>query len=131
MKKLHQTLSGSPDPSLLEIRILASHGVDPRFSFLRKGGRFREVWDKIREGDTEEAVAEVEVEKESGSLLVAYASDSDDEEKKEEVVAEEEIPIVEEESEEARLKKEMKAEKAREWARKRKEAREATVVIAV
>jgi hypothetical protein len=142
MTKLHSTLSTSPDPSLLEMRILANHGADPRFAFLRKGGKWRDVWERIRKG---ERGTEKEVEETKGGLgLVAYGSDSDDEgsdeeeTKEEEPVAEPEIeepplPVEEaslptsvvEESEEDRAKKEAKAAKAREWARKRKEAREA------
>lgn len=134
MKKLHLTLSASPDPSLLEMRILANHGVDPRFSFLRKGGKFREVWDQLRK--------EVDTVKEnpmvaSGSGLVAYGSDSEEEvegvDEVEEVKTkvhvvdvgngEPELEVALKVTVEDKLKQELKAEKAREWARKRKAAR--------
>ncbi|ORY62856.1 hypothetical protein BCR35DRAFT_334818 [Leucosporidium creatinivorum] len=55
MHKLHLTLLTSPDPSLLEIRILANHGTDPRFSFLRKGGKWSDVWEGIRRGEDKAA----------------------------------------------------------------------------
>lgn len=127
MKKLHLTLSASPDPSLLEMRILANHGVDPRFSFLRKGGKFREVWDQLRK---EVNVVVVDPNLPSGSGLVAYGSDSEDEvveEEEEKVIfAEGEVEVtleLPEETVEEQSKKELKAEKVREWARKRKAAR--------
>lgn len=51
MSRLHGTLTASPSPNLLEIRILANHGSDPRFQFLRKGGKWRDIWERIRSGD--------------------------------------------------------------------------------
>lgn len=134
MHKLHATLLSSPAPALLEIRILANHGADPRFSFLRKGGKWREVWEEIRR---EKPAAVVEEEREGGSALVAYGSSDEDEESGEdfEEAKEEEVevePTVVEsasvgptngtgEDEDRRRKK---AEKARVWAEKRKAARE-------
>ncbi|KAK4705680.1 hypothetical protein P7C70_g508, partial [Phenoliferia sp. Uapishka_3] len=134
MYKLHQTLLASPSPSILEIRILANHGSDPRFSFLRRDGKWREIWEKIRAEKKRdpEPIKQVE-EKSHGALgLVAYGSDSDSEEEPTEAVEEvvtvkEEIstpsPVVTEGGEAERLKKEAKAERAREWAAKRKAAR--------
>lgn len=134
MRKLSATLSVAADPSLLEIRILANHGNDPRFGFLRRGGKWREVWEAIRkEGKVEKVVAATGS---GGFGLVAYGSDSEGEEEGtteealEEVsadldhLAEKETLIPPLETEEERAKKEAKAEKAREWARKRREARE-------
>lgn len=147
MRKLSTTLSTAADPSLLEIRILANHGNDPRFGFLRKGGKWRNVWEEIRrEGKVETAVPAAGA---AGLGLVAYGSEEESEEEegvveevqeaqevREEVPAvidepaEEEVLVPPLEMEEDRAKKEVKQEKAREWARKRKEAREGAVALA-
>ncbi|KAL8281533.1 hypothetical protein RQP46_006217 [Phenoliferia psychrophenolica] len=129
MQKLHLTLLASPSPSVLEIRILANHGADPRFSFLRKGGKWREIWEDIRAPKKPAPVAIVEA---STSLVAAYGSDSDDDDDSAdeaapvpELAAVEPSPApIDEGDEEARRKREEKAEKAREWAAKRKSARE-------
>lgn len=71
MLKMHQSLLDSADPQLLEIRVTTNFGNDRRFSFLRKGGMFREFWQGIRKGKGRE------VEEKKG--LVMYGSDSDDE----------------------------------------------------
>ncbi|GAA6035256.1 hypothetical protein JCM8097_008787 [Rhodosporidiobolus ruineniae] len=95
MHKLHATLSTSPNPSLLELRILANHGSDPKFAFLRavrpgvreseRERRAREVWGRIRRGEKVdergELVAEEKEEKKGGGALgglAAYGSDSGD-----------------------------------------------------
>lgn len=129
MQKLHLTLLASPSPSLLEIRILANHGADPRFSFLRKGGKWREIWEKIR------VVPKVEVPpkgEEQSSLVAAYGSDSetDDDDEAPERVPEpaaetiEDSPLAPDELDvQATRKREAMALKAREWAAKRQAAR--------
>ncbi|KNF00553.1 hypothetical protein PSTG_06246 [Puccinia striiformis f. sp. tritici PST-78] len=49
MKRTLEALKTSPSPSLLEIRILANHGNDPRFSsFLRREGKWRDYWESIK-----------------------------------------------------------------------------------
>lgn len=51
MARLHATLSRSGNPALLELRILAHHGSDPRFaSFLRREGPWRTWWEDLRAG---------------------------------------------------------------------------------
>ncbi|GAA6046465.1 hypothetical protein NBRC10513_001406 [Rhodotorula toruloides] len=156
MTRLHSTLSSSPNPSLLELRILANHSKDERFAFLREGGRWRSVWGEIRRGErgvdgrrkekAEEGKAE-EAKKEGLAGLVGYGSDSDDEEQEEaggrveedaeraeaapaEAEATPDPPAMgagvnADDDAERRAKQALKAEKAREWARKRREAREA------
>lgn len=156
MRKLHTTLSAAAQPSLLEMRILANHGADPRFAFLRKGGKWSDEWAIIRRGGKvesekrkEEAEKKLEeVEKSATGGLVGYGSDLEDESEQEgdgaQVAGPSSTPDVSEtavdvkevdppapeepeETAEERAKKEAKAEKAREWARKRKAAREGAV----
>lgn len=167
MTRLHSTLSSSPNPSLLELRILANHSKDERFSFLREGGRWRSVWGEIRRG--ERGADGQRVEKERGGEeaenkgilgLVAYGSDSDEEEQEQEAAEKVDAEVVEvievnadagDEAEapatetvdpphpavsaadadaERRAKQALKAERAREWARRRQEAREAAATNA-
>lgn len=128
MTRLHATLLASPNPTLLEIRILANHAADARFGFLRRGGQYRAIWEKMRtKVEEKEAV--------NGGLggLAGYGSDSDGDEveKDEEVEAVEEAailnPIEKEGSEEAtaeRLKKSAKLAKALAWAAARRSDRE-------
>ncbi|BGP29106.1 hypothetical protein JCM10296v2_000844 [Rhodotorula toruloides] len=91
MTRLHSTLSSSPNPSLLELRILANHSKDERFAFLREGGRWRSVWGELRRGERGVDGRRKEIEqgkavaakKEGLAGLVGYGSDSDDEEEQE------------------------------------------------
>lgn len=161
MQRLHSTLSTAQNPSLLELRILTNHSSDPKFQFLKKGGKWREIWERIRRGEkielrSEREKREAEEKKDvrgAGGLagLGDYGSsdsESDEEEESEKVqeTKEEAIEqvvsdgadatissgvVIDQESEqgteldeEERRKKEAKAEKVREWARKRQEARE-------
>jgi len=140
MTKLAATLASSPSPALLELRILANHGSDPRFAFLRKGGKWCEHWAAMRAPKLVlEAVQAPEAAGGGGGGglgLVAYDSDSDsgsdDEVGRDKGGAEVPLPIpsveggaVDGVDEEERAKKEAKAVKARAWAAKRREAREA------
>lgn len=130
MQRLAVTLASAADPAVLEIRILANHGSDPRFAFLRKGGQWSEQWAALRTAKPGAAVqAPVSaLASGAGAGLVAYGSDSEEEEEE----PEEPPQRVEASSiatdgvdEAARIRKEAKAEKARAWAIKRKLAREA------
>jgi len=166
MKKLHSTLSSAQNPSLLEMRILTNHSNDPKFQFLKKGGKWRDVWERIRRGEKVQ-LSKKDEEVKSGRLgglagLGGYGSsdsesetekDTEKEPEKEEDVTEDaagnqgfEREVDDEdhtlisgasattetemtgESEAERAKREEKAEKVKEWARKRKEARERDVV---
>lgn len=74
------SLLSSPNPSLLELRILANHASDPRFEFLR--GRYKTTWERLkaearRESDVKSGRAGKE-KKVVGVLLGRYES-SDDE----------------------------------------------------
>lgn len=156
MNRLHTTLSSAQNPSLLEMRILTNHSNDPKFQFLKRGGKWRDVWERIRRGEKVELTKKEEEPKPVGGGVLAGlggygSSDSETEDGKEE---DEKLPDatadavntgepdteepgeddvreasltteeVEVESEEDRMRKEAKAERVREWARKRKEARE-------
>ncbi|GAA5939910.1 hypothetical protein JCM3775_007146 [Rhodotorula graminis] len=158
MHRLHATLSSSPNPALLEMRVLANHGADARFAFLRpgaRGGRWRETWERIRsgelraEGEDEREKPVVKQEEKGGGMagLAAYGSSDEDEGEGDDEATRadeqdvqsvpaslpEEEPgagpsVVEEEEsteQERRRRQEQKAEKARAWAQKRREAREA------
>lgn len=46
MKRTATAISRSPNPQQLEMRILANHGSDPRFAFLR--GRWGRAWTNIK-----------------------------------------------------------------------------------
>ena len=120
MSRLHSTLLASPNPALLEIRILANHAADERFSFLRKGGPFRKVWEEMRSAKKVEAVV-------GGGLggLVGYGSDSEDDDDVAEELADktDEQPEIDPTTAEA-LKKSLKLAKALDWSAKRKAARE-------
>ncbi|GAA5962069.1 hypothetical protein JCM3765_005510 [Sporobolomyces pararoseus] len=158
MKKLHTTLSAAQNPSLLEMRILTNHSNDPKFQFLKKGGKWRDVWERIRRGEKVEFEKKNEDGRTGGGVGLAGlgdygSSDSENEEEEKEEEKEEDVkesspqaertgvdsgdigvilaPLEDsvdsvpvEEDEEERKKKEAKAEKVKEWARKRKEARE-------
>ena len=121
MTRLHTTLLASPDPALLEIRILANHAADERFSFLRRGGQYRKIWEEMRS-------AKIVVEEVGGGGglggLVGYGSDSDEEGE----TAQEEV--VEEETDDAaveRSKKAAKLAKATAWSAARRAEREAAI----
>ncbi|GAA5974070.1 hypothetical protein JCM11641_008245 [Rhodosporidiobolus odoratus] len=108
MQRLHRTLQTSPNPSLLELRILANHGSDPRFRFLRckgqgqgeekNGGKLSEVWERIRRGE-DPLGREKEVEKETamggGGLggLLAYGSSDEEEDEAGGAEGEEEVEV--------------------------------------
>ncbi|KAM0792996.1 hypothetical protein ACM66B_000491 [Microbotryomycetes sp. NB124-2] len=133
MRKLHQTLSSSAEPALLEMRIMANYASDPRFSFLRKNGRYRAQWEEMRANKTTTESANRAA---PSTTLVGYASDSDDEQGTEEGVGvgsatDGDLPAPADESrlststQEAsddlqRLKQEQRAAKAKAWAEKRR-----------
>ena len=75
------SLSKSPQPSVLEIRILANHSSDGRFAFLK--GRWRDTWIKVRNqvrdtkrldsGEKEKEEAKI------GALMGGYESSNEEE----------------------------------------------------
>ncbi len=75
MRRTAAHITSSPNPEQLEMRILANHGSDTRFSFLR--GRWKCAWIRLKE----EEMAKLERSKPKPvtalSNLMAYGSDSD------------------------------------------------------
>ncbi|KAG2002552.1 hypothetical protein CC2G_004731 [Coprinopsis cinerea AmutBmut pab1-1] len=61
MQRTASHLASASNPAQLEMRILANHGNDERFSFMREGGRSRNVWLRIKA----EAVEKVKKAKEA------------------------------------------------------------------
>jgi hypothetical protein len=77
MRRTAAHIVSSPNPERLEMRILANHGRDVRFSFLR--GRWKCAWIRVKE----EEMAKLERLKPkptvSLSNLIAYGTDSEEE----------------------------------------------------
>ncbi|KAJ6632519.1 hypothetical protein B0H10DRAFT_1771660, partial [Mycena sp. CBHHK59/15] len=78
MKRTASSLSSTTNPAQLEMRILANHGADKRFAFLR--GRWKKAWNSMKRE------ARVEVEKKEAAKTsagglgnLADYGDSDDE----------------------------------------------------
>ncbi|CAE6361932.1 unnamed protein product [Rhizoctonia solani] len=125
---MHRTathIRASPNPTQLEMRILANHGADPRFAFLR--GRWKRAWARMRQGQESSTNAEPKQSIIGG--LSAYASDSDSGQKsgdeaesgQQSAHAVQEANLSSEHDETEKLKAERRA-RAKDWARKRREA---------
>lgn len=84
MRRTATHISSSPNPAQLEMRILANHGGDKRFAFLR--GRWARFWklEKTRAKLETEATKKAQEDEKSGAGLVSLIdygdSDSDDDE---------------------------------------------------
>lgn len=122
----------------LRARILAHHGADPRFAFLR--GRWGRAWARAQASAHRDVLAEREAQS-SGALggLTGYGSGSEDDDAVDEGGGgvTEPVPVLEEasdvqspqeaaQSEEElalRVAQEARRAKAREWAEKRRAAR--------
>ncbi|CUA78509.1 hypothetical protein RSOLAG22IIIB_07123 [Rhizoctonia solani] len=121
MRRTAAHIRASPNPTQLEMRILANHGADPRFAFLR--GRWKRAWVQMRQ--QQETPPNMELKKSVMGGLSAYASDSDsdqksgDHEEPDRHVGQETSPELDDEME--KVKAERRA-RAKEWARKRKES---------
>ncbi|CAE7190429.1 unnamed protein product [Rhizoctonia solani] len=120
MRRTAAHIRASPNPTQLEMRILANHGADPRFAFLR--GRWKRAWAGMRQ--EQETPPNKEPKRSVIGGLSTYASDSDsgqksgDEEESDNHVVQEAPP---EQDEMEKLKAERRA-RAKEWARKRSQA---------
>ncbi|KAG8680645.1 hypothetical protein FRC09_018079 [Ceratobasidium sp. 395] len=127
----------SPNPAQLEMRILANHGADPRFAFLR--GRWKRAWMRIKTNESQMGGGKEEKKEKTGGIggLAGYASESEnsesDEGKGKGSEGEEAGPITfggptapmstrtdEDETELERVKAERRA-RALEWMRRRRE----------
>ncbi|KIM43438.1 hypothetical protein M413DRAFT_443379 [Hebeloma cylindrosporum] len=133
MKRTASHLLSSPNPAQLEMRILANHGGDRRFSFLR--GRWKDFW------SISKAKARLEKEKEAEKaaglgVLAGYGSDDSDSDQEAndgsqgiipEVPPAEEIPqlheAIPETAEDAA--KEARRKRLKEWTEKRRAGKNA------
>ncbi|KAL0948347.1 hypothetical protein HGRIS_010933 [Hohenbuehelia grisea] len=82
MRRTAGHLLSSPNPAQLEMRILANHGADKRFAFLR--GRWSRAWKIVKGRERlarEEQAAKDEAEKAKAGLggLAGYGDSDDDE----------------------------------------------------
>ncbi|CAG8629191.1 1320_t:CDS:2 [Acaulospora colombiana] len=101
MKKTAAHIVSSPNALQFEMRILANHGEDPRFAFLR--GRWKNKWEEVKaSARTQPTTAPPKVVA-PPSGLVTYKEDE-----------------TEQQTDEQRIKAERLA-RVKEWARKRKE----------
>ena len=77
MKRTATHLVSSPNTAQLEMRILANHGGDKRFAFLR--GRWSRAWNvakaKARKEKEEKAAAEESKQSAGLGILTGYGSD--------------------------------------------------------
>jgi hypothetical protein len=117
-------LLSSPNPAQLEMRILANHGANKRFAFLK--GRWSRSWRLIQAElriEKKEKERRERKEKEHGlGMLAGYDSDSGSNEVN---ATEEEQNQSNQQKEKAceseiEAKKEMRRQKAKEWAERRR-----------
>ena len=76
---MHRTaahLLSTANSSQLEMRILANHGADPRFAFLR--GRWPRAWSRIKAGVQQGKGTKAEKKLEGLGGLVGYAGSEDE-----------------------------------------------------
>ena len=86
MRRTATHVLSSPNPAQLEMRILANHGADPRFAFLR--GRWARAWRvakskiKLEFQEAERKRAEKDNDQKGGGMggLAGYGSDSGEDE---------------------------------------------------
>jgi hypothetical protein len=109
MKKTAAHIASSPNAVQLEMRILANHGDDPRFAFLR--GRWKRRWQEIKANSRTNPVTDAsKAVPPSSSALVTYKEDEPHEPDDE----------AQQKVDEQQIKAERLA-RVKEWARKRKE----------
>ncbi|ORX36786.1 hypothetical protein BD324DRAFT_468360 [Kockovaella imperatae] len=93
MSHTAMSLSKSPNPSLLEMRILANHSTDERFAFLR--GRWKDIWvrikDEVRRQRRVEPGLKEKEERNVGMLVGGYESDEPEDEAEEDEEEEEQM----------------------------------------
>ena len=132
MRRTASHLLSSPNPAQLEMRILANHGGDRRFSFLR--GRWKNVWSLSK------AKARLEKEKEAEKtaglgILAGYGSDDNDPNQEANDGDQghvPEVPLVEEKPQAREIMpgggddaaKQARRKRLKEWAEKRRAAKD-------
>ncbi|KAF6756636.1 hypothetical protein DFP72DRAFT_810249 [Ephemerocybe angulata] len=90
MQRTANHLLSATNPAQLEMRIMANHGADQRFSFLREGGKWHQSWLEVKANAKAEMMLKEQQESEAKGIggLAGYGSDSDSN-SSEEVVVEE------------------------------------------
>lgn len=124
MERTAKHLHSSPNPGQLEMRILANHGADQRFAFLR--GRWRIFWQAIKLAAKVEDEAQqrsVQAAENMSGGLVAYGDSDDDDEDEQEDQGDTDSQKAVVSKETDMKEKEARRARAREWARKRKEGK--------
>ncbi|KAJ7594001.1 hypothetical protein C8J56DRAFT_425492, partial [Mycena floridula] len=117
MRRTAEKLVSSPDAVQLEMRILANHGADPRFAFLR--GRWSRSWALVKANQREKD-KQAKDKQAMGLGLLADYPDSEEETASPEEPSPPEPPYPDAEKKAARLAK------AKEWAEKRRGAKQET-----
>jgi hypothetical protein len=115
MSKTAAYIVSSPNPVQLEMRILANHGGDPRFAFLR--GRWKRAWESAKESSKSQTVLG-SLSKSSG--LVSYDSGDENSKDNDDMLEGVGNTISPAATDDARIKAERRA-RVKEWSRKRKE----------
>jgi hypothetical protein len=131
MQRTATHIISSPNPGQLEMRIVANHGKDVRFSFLR--GRWKRAWTRLKE----EEMAKLERSRPKTvtalSNLTAYGTDSEGEDANEQIASEppstvETRPQGPEAGDPEEEVKAARRLRAKEWSKKRKAEKEAALV---
>jgi len=130
MRRTATHILSSPNPGQLEMRILANHGGDKRFAFLR--GRWARTWKLEKEkAMTENAKKQTQTEERAGASLGVLADYGDSDEEDEVELGENAVLPLETKEDEAvvghcvnantdTVIKEARRARAREWAEKRR-----------
>lgn len=82
MEHTAKSLVASPNPQVLELRILTHHAGDARFSFLK--GRYKDTWEAIKRGDKPVEAMTTTGNGGLGGLMGGYDSDESDDGSEEE-----------------------------------------------
>lgn len=122
MRRTAAHIQSSPNPAQLEMRILANHGGDKRFAFLR--GRWARAWKttKLKVRAEKEAEAQTKAGGGLGGLLGYGDSDGESEDgcPKELTLSESKEEEILDEVKSEDVVKEARRARAREWAKKRR-----------
>ncbi|KAG2119284.1 hypothetical protein DEU56DRAFT_974808 [Suillus clintonianus] len=130
MKRTALHLLSSPNPAQLEMRILANHGADTRFAFLR--GRWSRAWrmtkEKLRQDKVDQSAQSLLASRNVGLGGLAAYGDSDDEGNEGESESGEMSPL---KNHNIRLEAEQEARRARarDWAAQRRARQGQTLII--
>lgn len=130
MRRTAKHIATSPNAAQLEMRILANHGGDKRFAFLR--GRWKLAWQAIKgrakiekpRGDETEARAAGQTPSGLGGLTSYGDSEEEDEESGGQQADEiKQADAQNDVDKDGEALKELRRQKAKEWAQKRRESK--------